>query len=250
MSKLNGNVVLVTGGSRGIGADICRKLATENACLVINYARSEEKAEEVLAECKQLGACSKSFTIGFDVASEEQVNESIARIGEQVGAVDVLVNNAGIADDTLLLKVTQDRWDKILNVNSRGAMFTSKAVLKPMMKKRKGAIVNISSIVGEMGNAGQTVYSASKAALIGFSKSLALEVASRNIRVNVVTPGFIETEMTEILNEGLKEQFLSKIPLGRFGKAQEVASLVSFLACDDSSYITGQVFGVNGGMRM
>ncbi len=247
-TDLKGRVALVTGGSRGIGKSICLKLAEAGADLYINFASKASAAEEVAAECRKFGI--KAEPLGFDVSDSSAVDKAFDSIKEKSGKLDILVNNAGISIDGLFIRMKDDDWTKTLKINLDGAFFCSRAAAKIMMKARYGRIINISSVVGEMGNAGQVPYVSSKAAMLGLTKATAKELAPRNITVNAITPGFIETDMTHVLDEKLKATMLDNIPLSRFGSPQEVASLVNFLASSDSGYITGQVIGINGGLYM
>lgn len=245
---LTGSVALVTGGSRGIGKAISLKLAALGARVYVNYASRSDAAEEVVKEIKAAGG--EADILGFDVSDSAAVDKAIDSIKEKSGKLDILVNNAGISKDGLFVRMKDDDWDSTLNINLKGSFNCSRAAGRLMMKARYGRIVNISSVVGEMGNAGQVPYSASKAGLLGLTKATARELASRNVTVNAITPGFIETDMTDVLDEKVKEATLSNIPLGRFGKADEVADLVAFLSQPASAYITGQIIGINGGMHM
>ncbi|MCO6431290.1 MAG: 3-oxoacyl-[acyl-carrier-protein] reductase [Deltaproteobacteria bacterium] len=247
-SDLSGSVALVTGGSRGIGRAIALKLASRGAHVYVNYTSRPDAAEEVVAKCRELGGSADA--LGFDVSSSEAVDQAIDEIKKRSSKLDILVNNAGISRDGLFIRMKDDEWQQTLAINLTGAFNCSRAAARLMMKARYGRIINISSVVGEMGNAGQVPYVSSKAGLIGMTKAVARELASRNVTVNAVTPGFIETDMTHVLDEKVKEQTLANIPLGRFGQADEVAELVLFLSQKESSYITGQVIGVNGGMHM
>lgn len=245
---LEGQVSLVTGGSRGIGRAISVKLAALGSRVFINYSSRVDAALEVVKECEELGV--QAEAIGFDVSDSAAVDRAFDEIKTKAGRVDVLVNNAGISKDGLFIRMKDEDWDTTLKINLNGAFYCSRAAAKIMMKARYGRIINISSVVGEMGNAGQIPYSSSKAGMIGLTKSIARELASRNITSNVITPGFIETDMTGVLDEKVKVETLKNIPLGRFGHANEVAELVSFLAGASAGYITGQVIGINGGMYM
>lgn len=245
---LSEKVALVTGGSRGIGRAICVKLAACGAHVVVNFHSGEAAAQETVGLCEQAGGSAEA--VGFNVANSSAVDQAVAAIKDGKGRLDILVNNAGIAQDGVLVRTKDEVWDATLAVNLNGAFYAARAAAKLMMKARQGRIINISSVVGEMGNAGQAAYVSSKAGLIGLTKSLARELAVRNITVNALTPGFIETEMTGGLDEKLKSAHLSAIPLGRYGSAQDVAGMVSFLCSEDASYITGQVIGINGGMYM
>jgi len=243
---LKDKVVLVTGGSRGIGQACALAFAGEGAQVVINYAGNEEAAQKTLGEIEKLGA--KGKALKFDVANAQACQEAIEGIVKEMGKLDVLVNNAGIAIDGLVMRISEDDFDRQLDVNLKGAFLLTKAVTRPMMKARKGAIINLTSIVGESGNAGQAAYAASKAGLLGLTKSVAKELASRNIRVNAVSPGFIETDMTSGIPAEARTKMLENIPLSRLGTAQEISDAVLWLASDRSSYVTGQVVRVNGGM--
>jgi 3-oxoacyl-[acyl-carrier protein] reductase len=244
-SKLAGKVALVTGGSRGIGRAICQKLAAEGAQVFVNYSSNSSAAEETAALCGN-GA----EIIGFNVADSTAVDAAIDSIHKKAGKIDILVNNAGISKDGLFIRMKNEDWDTTLGVNLNGAFYCSRAVARLMLKARAGRILNISSVVGEMGNPGQVPYVSSKAGLIGLTKAMAKELASRGITVNAITPGFIETEMTGALSEETRAEHLKHIPLGRYGAADEVAGVVTFLCGPDAAYITGQVIGINGGMYM
>lgn len=241
-------LALVTGGSRGIGRAICQRLAADGFHVAINYSSNEGKARETLQLIEQAGG--SGLCIGFDVADAQQVEDKIGALVKEHGPLAVLVNNAGITIDGLLLRLKEEDLDRTLGVDLKGAIYCTREAAKNMMRARTGSIIQISSVVGESGNAGQAAYSAAKAGLIGFSKSVAKELASRNIRCNVVTPGFIETDMTGALTEAQKEAILRGIPLGFLGAPEDVAGAVSFLASPSGRYVTGQVIGVNGGMYM
>lgn len=246
--SLAGKTCLVTGGSRGIGRSIALKLAGLGADVAITYARSADAAEEVAAEIQKLGRKAKIFRA--DAVNFEQAEEVLNAIVEEWGKIDVVVNNAGITKDNLILRMSEDQWDDVITTNLKSIFNYSKAAAKPMMRNRGGSIINISSVVGISGNAGQSNYAASKAGIIGFTKSYAKELGSRNIRANVVAPGYILTDMTDTLNEKVLEGIKADTPLGRAGNADEVANVVAFLASDLSSYITGETIRVDGGMAM
>ena len=241
-------VALITGGTRGIGREIAKKFAKEGCNLVLNYVSDNTDVEKIKSEFNEYGIDVLVLKADVSVFSdcENLVKEAIAKFGK----IDILVNNAGITKDTLIAMMKEDAFDKVIDVNLKGTFNVTKNVVPYMMKKRNGNIINISSVVGVVGNAGQSNYAASKAGIIGFTKSLAKELAPRNIRVNAVAPGFINTDMTSVLSDKVKENINLQIPLKRMGKAEEVANVVSFLANDESSYITGQVINVDGGMVM
>lgn len=246
MIDLTGRVALVTGASRGIGRTIAKRLAKQGSH-VIAVARGENAAETV-REISEAGG--KADLASADVVDARAVDALIAQTLEKHGRIDILVNNAGIARDQLLLRMKREDWDAVVATNLTAAFSCTQAVLKPMVRQRSGRIIFISSVVGQAGNAGQTNYAASKAGLIGFAKSVALEIASRNITANVVAPGLIETDMTREIAGGTRETWESRIPLRRIGTPDDVAAAVCFLASDEASYITGQVLAVNGGMYM
>lgn len=248
MRELEGKVALVTGGSRGIGRAICVGLAKAGAKVFVNFSSNSNAADETVALCKAAGG--NAEVLGFDVGSSDAVSAAIETIIGSAGRLDILVNNAGIAKDGLLMRYKDEDWEKVLSTNLTGAFYCCRAAVKSMMKSRFGRIINISSVVGEMGNPGQAAYVASKAGLIGMTKSMARELASRNITVNAVAPGYIETDMTGKLDEKMREELLKAVPLGRIGAAQDIADAVLFLASDRSAYITGQTLSVNGGMYM
>jgi len=246
MMDLSGRVALVTGASRGIGRAIALSLAAQGA-VVVAAARGDHATEvgEAIA-----AAGGRGEAIALDVTDREAIDSAVSGVIERHGAIDILVNNAGIARDQLLLRLKRDDWDAVIATNLTAVYGLTQAVLKPMIRQRRGRIVSISSVVGQAGNPGQANYAASKAGLIGFTKSIAQEVASRNITANVVAPGMIETDMTRALAERAQGDWLSRIPLGRLGTPADVAAAVCFLASDEASYITGQVLAVNGGMYM
>ena len=247
MSNLINQVVLVTGASRGIGAAIAQVLGEQGAT-VIGTATSAGGAENINASLKAAGI--KGLGMVLDVNDGAQIEVVLKEITEKFGSVSILVNNAGITKDTLLMRMGEDDWDAVLSTNLKSVFRMSQAVLRPMMKARVGRIINISSVVGHMGNAGQTNYAAAKAGMSGFTKSLAAEVGSRNITVNCVAPGFIETDMTAKLPENVKTKMLERVPLGRLGNVNEIAATVAFLASANAAYITGETIHVNGGMYM
>lgn len=248
MELLKHKVALVTGASRGIGRAIALKFAQSGCDVIINYSSSKAQAEVLKDEIEKMGV--KAMIVKCNVSNADEVEAMFSQIEKEFGRLDILVNNAGITKDGLILRMSEDDFEQVLAVNLKGAFLCAKAAAKMMVKQRSGNIINISSVVGIIGNVGQANYSASKAGMIGFTKSLAKELASRNIRVNAIAPGFIKTDMTEVLSEKVKEAMLSSIPLGRFGEAEEVANVALFLASDLSSYITGQVIVVDGGMVM
>jgi 3-oxoacyl-[acyl-carrier protein] reductase len=246
--SLNGKNVLVTGASRGIGREIALELARKGANVAVNFAGSEAKANEVVQEIKALGR--ESFSIQCDVSDSEAVTEMVKTVTEKFSSLDILVNNAGITRDNLLMRMKENEWDDVININLKGVFLCTKAVTRQMMKQRSGRIINIASIVGVSGNAGQANYVAAKAGVIGLTKSAAKELASRGITVNAIAPGFISTDMTENLPEDVQEAMLGQIPLARFGDPKDVAAVAAFLASEASSYMTGQTLHVDGGMVM
>ncbi|MEK3978113.1 3-oxoacyl-[acyl-carrier-protein] reductase [Psychrobacillus sp. FSL K6-2836] len=248
MGKLDGKSAIVTGASRGIGRDIALYLAKEGAKVAVNYSGSKDRADAVVEEIKATGG--EAFAIQANVDKADDVQNLISATMEQFGSIDILVNNAGITRDNLLMRMKETEWDDVLNTNLKGVFLCTKAVTRQMMKQRAGRIINITSIVGVSGNAGQANYVAAKAGVIGLTKSSAKELASRNITVNSVAPGFITTDMTDALPEDIKSQMLSQIPLAKFGNPEDIAKAVAFLASEDANYITGQTIHVNGGMYM
>ena len=240
--------VFVTGASRGIGKEVALKFADKGYNIVINYVSSKTNVEELKEEFEKKGV--KALIMQADVTNKEAIEELVKKAIEGFGQIDVLVNNAGITKDNLLMRMSEEEFDKVIEINLKGTYIVTKAVTKYMMKKRKGSIINLSSVVGVAGNAGQCNYAASKAGIIGFTKSVAKELSSRNIRANAVAPGFIETDMTAVLSDEVKENIHNQIPLKRMGTAKEVANLIYFLGSDESAYITGQVINIDGGMVM
>ncbi len=243
---LLGKVALVTGASRGIGKSIALSLANLGAEVIVNYSSSDEKAEEVVNIIKSSGG--NAYKLKFDVSEEESVIKAVNKIIEDSGSIDILINNAGITRDGLLMRMKENQWDDVLNTNLKGVFLCTKNVSKFMLKKRSGKIINITSIVGLIGNPGQANYSAAKAGVIGFTKTCAKEFASRGINVNAIAPGFIETEMTEKLKI---DEILKLIPMGKLGSPNQIASLVNFLVSSEAgAYITGQTISIDGGMNM
>ncbi len=245
MGLLSGKVVLITGATRGIGKGIAEVFAKEGADVAFTYAGSVDKAQALE---KELGATAKVKSYQSDASDFEAAQQLVAQVIEDFGKVDILINNAGITRDNLMLRMSKDDWDTIIKVNLDSVFNLTKAVIKPMMKARSGSIINMTSVVGVKGNAGQANYAASKAGVIGFTKSIALELGSRNIRCNAVAPGFIETEMTGALDEKTVQGWREAIPLKRGGQPEDVANACLFLASDMAAYITGQVLNVDGGM--
>lgn len=239
--------MLITGASRGIGRAIAREAAMQGAKVAFTYLSSVEQGQALEAELAGLGATAKGYR--SDASDFAQADKLVSDVVADFGTLDVLVNNAGITQDGLLMRMTEEQWDRVIQVNLKSVFNLTKAATRPMMKAKSGSIINLSSVVGVRGNAGQANYAASKAGIIGFSKSVALELGSRNIRCNVIAPGFIETEMTAQLDEKVVSEWAAAIPMKRAGKSEEVASVVTFLASDMSSYISGQVLEVNGAMN-
>ena len=246
--NFTGKTAVVTGGSRGIGRAICLELARGRANVMLCYAGNEDVARETAAECEKLGA--KALAVRCNVADSAQVQALMDTAVKTFGGIHILINNAGITRDQLMMMMKEDAWDQVLDTNLKGAFLTMKAVARTMMKQRYGRIVNLSSVVGLHGNAGQVNYAASKAGVIGMTKSLAKELASRGVTVNAVAPGFIDTDMTAALPQAARDALLPTIPTQRLGAAEEVAQAVAFLASDQAAYITGQVLAVDGGMSM
>lgn len=245
---LTGKTALVTGASRGIGRAIALELATHGANVAVNYAGSEARAEEVVQEIKQLGR--EAIKIQADVANTNDVQAMVKEVIQTFGSLDILVNNAGVTKDNLLLRMKEEDFDQVINTNLKGAFLCTKAVARQMMRQKSGKIINVASVVGVSGNPGQANYVAAKAGVIGLTKSTAKELASRNIHVNAVAPGFIATDMTDALTDEQKQGILDLIPLAKFGQPEDVAKVVRFLASKDADYITGQTLHIDGGMVM
>lgn len=246
--KLEGKAALVTGASRGIGREIALELARQGADVAVNYSGSEERANQVVAEIKEMGR--NAIAVQCDVSNSESVASMVKDTIDAFGKLDILVNNAGITKDNLLMRMKEDEWDDVININLKGVFLCTKAVTRQMMKQRNGRIINISSIVGVSGNPGQANYVAAKSGVIGLTKTTAKELSSRGITVNAVAPGFITTDMTDKLQDEVKEVMLKQIPLARFGEPSDIANVVVFLASEDSRYMTGQTLHVDGGMVM
>jgi 3-oxoacyl-[acyl-carrier protein] reductase len=247
MGLLSGKVALITGGSRGIGESIVLAFAREGADVAFTYLSSEQKALEVAAEAEKLGV--SVLAMKSDAADYSQAEQLINEVVVRFGKIDILINNAGITKDTLMLRMTEEQWDQVMEVNLKSVFNVTKHALKPMMKQKAGSIINMSSVVGVFGNAGQANYAASKAGIIGFTKSIAKEVGSRNIRCNAVAPGFIETDMTHVLTEEQKKGYIDSIPLKRLGSGEDVANACLFLGSDMSLYVSGQVLSVCGALN-
>lgn len=248
MSEQITRVAVVTGGSRGIGRAICTALAEKGCCVVVNCQHGVQAAEETAALCREKGA--QALVVQADVSAPEGCEALFSQVQKAFGRVDILVNNAGVTRDNLIMRLTEEDYDKVLNTNLKGAFLCCKAASRLMMRQRYGRIVNLSSVVGLRGNAGQTAYAASKAGVVGLTKSLAKELASRGVTANAVAPGYIATDMTAALPEAARADMVQKIPAARPGQPEEVARAVAFLADEQSSYITGQVLCVDGGMAM
>ena len=246
--KLNGKVALVTGASRGIGAAIASKLASLGCDVAINYAGNIQKAEETLNSVKAYGVNAQIYQA--NVANYEEVEAMTKQIIKDFGHLDIIINNAGITSDNLMMRMDQDSFDSVIDVNSKGTWNVCKSITRPILKQRSGVIINLSSVVGINGNVGQVNYAASKAGVIGLTKSLAKEFASRNIRVNAVAPGYVKSDMTAKLSEEITEKVLENIPLGQLGEVEDIANAVAFLVSDEARYITGQVLVVDGGMAI
>ncbi|TKB09090.1 3-oxoacyl-[acyl-carrier-protein] reductase [Desulforhopalus sp. IMCC35007] len=246
--SLEGKIAVVTGGSRGIGRAVCLRLAAMGALVYVNYVSRSTAAEETVKIIEAAGGTAK--IVGFDVADSTAVQQAFKTIVDEAGSVDILVNNAGITRDGLMARMKESDWDDVLDTNLKGAFLCAKAASRSMMKNKSGRIINISSVSGFAGNAGQVNYAAAKAGLIGLTKSMAREYASRNITVNSVAPGYIETEMTELLGSETQDQIKSEIPLAVFGRCEDIAGAVAYLVSEDGAYVTGQTLHVNGGMYM
>ncbi|SCJ48675.1 3-oxoacyl-[acyl-carrier-protein] reductase FabG [uncultured Flavonifractor sp.] len=246
--SLTGKTAIVTGGSRGIGKAVCLELARRGCNIVLSFAGNTAAADQTVAECQALGV--QALAVQGNVADADAVKALFDAALKQFGAVDILVNNAGITRDNLLMLLKEEDFDAVVDTNLKGTFLCMKAAVRPMMKQRHGRIISLSSVVGLHGNAGQVNYAATKAGVIGMTKSLAKELAGRNITVNAVAPGFIDTDMTAVLPEKAKEAILASIPMARLGAAEDVANAVAFLASDETGYITGQVLAVDGGMSM
>jgi 3-oxoacyl-[acyl-carrier protein] reductase len=244
--NLNDKKVLITGSSRGIGAEIAKKMAALGAEVIINYAHSKTRAEEVKSEIEAAGG--KAHLLQADVSDIDQAAELVKTSYKKMGGLDVLVNNAGITRDKLLMRMKEEDWDQVLDINLKGVFNCTKNAVRYLLKSENGKLINISSVVGVNGNAGQANYSAAKAGIIGFTKSMAKELASKGVCSNAIAPGFIDTEMTDELNDKIKEGIIEQVPLARFGKAEEVADLAAFLASDNANYINGEVIKIDGGM--
>lgn len=246
--QLKGKTAIVTGGSRGIGKSIALELASRGANVAVNCTKSIESAEAVIKEIRNMGV--SGMAVKADVSNSEEVENLVNEVLNTFGSIDILVNNAGITRDNLIIRMTEKDFDDVISTNLKGAFICTKAISKVMIKQKSGKIINVSSVVGIVGNAGQSNYAAAKAGLIGFTKSMAKELAKRGINVNAVAPGFIETDMTSRLPEKVKEEFVNSIPMMRAGKPEDIAKAVLFLASEYSDYITGQVINIDGGMVM
>ena len=246
--SLTGKTAIVTGGSRGIGKAVCLELARRGCNIVLSFVGNTAAADQTVAECQALGV--QALAVQGNVADADAVKALFDAALKQFGAIDILVNNAGITRDNLLMLLKEEDFDAVIDTNLKGTFLCMKAAVRPMMKQRHGRIISLSSVVGLRGNAGQVNYAASKAGVIGMTKSLAKELAGRNITVNAVAPGFIDTDMTAVLPDKAKEAILASIPMARLGAAEDVANAVAFLASDEAGYITGQVLAVDGGMSM
>jgi len=248
MFNLNGKIALITGASQGIGEAICLKYASLGANIIVNYIGAKENAEKVAKKCHSFGV--KAIMIKADVSNNQEVKELIQKSLEEFGRIDILVNNAGITKDNLMMRMSEEEFDQVVNVNLKGSFLCMKHTTRIFMKQRSGRIINMASVVGIRGNIGQVNYSASKAGIIGMTKSMARELASRNVTVNAIAPGFVETNMTDVLDEQVKKQIKTQIPLARLATVEDIANVAVFLASDEANYITGQVIAVDGGMAI
>ncbi|MBI67533.1 MAG: 3-oxoacyl-[acyl-carrier-protein] reductase [Chloroflexi bacterium] len=248
MINLDGKKALVTGASRGIGKAIAIRLATEGVSVGVNYNASEQEAAKVVDEIQSLGG--NAIVLKGSVADSLEVQSLIQAAEDKLGGLDILVNNAGITKDNLIMRLPEEDWDQVIDTNLKGAFLCTKAALRSMVRQRSGRIINMSSVVAITGNAGQSNYTAAKAGLIGFTKTVAKEVASRGITVNAIAPGFIETQMVDAISSQLQEKILERIALGYFGTPEDVAGVVAFLASEDARYVTGQVIGIDGGLSL
>ena len=246
--QLKGKTAVVTGGSRGIGRAIALQLAEKGANIVVNYTSNHTAAQEVVRQIEEMGVSGKA--VKADVSNSEEVENLVNEVLNTFGSIDILINNAGITRDNLIIRMTEQEFDDVINTNLKGAFLCTKSISKVMIKQKSGKIINVSSVVGIIGNAGQSNYAAAKAGIIGFTKSMAKELAKRGINVNAIAPGFIETDMTSKLSDKVKEEFAKNIPLMRAGKPEDIAKAVLFLASEYSDYITGQVINIDGGMVM
>ncbi len=246
--KLKGKTVLITGGSRGIGRAIALAFAEEGTNVIINYTSDEENAKDVIKEIEKFGV--KGLAVRANISKAEEVNSMFDKIKEDFDMIDILINNAGITRDSLFIGMKEKDWDEVIEVNLKGMFLCTKAVIRKMLRQKYGRIVNISSVVGVIGNPGQANYCASKAGVIGLTKSLAREVASRNITVNAIAPGFIKTDMTDALPGDIKESVMGTIPMGRYGNPEDIANIAVFLSSGKAGYITGQIIHIDGGMAM
>ena len=247
-SDINGKTALVTGASKGIGKAICLELAQMGVKVAVNYNSSKSEAEQVVQTITDMGG--EAFKVHADVSDLDQVNAMVDKVSDEWGGVNILVNNAGIINDGLLMRMSDEAWHRVMGVNLNGTFYCTRATLRHMVRERWGRIINIGSVVGIRGNIGQTNYSSSKAAIIGFTKSLAKEVATRNITVNAVTPGYISTETVAGLSQRQKDTIMTWIPQGKFGNTEDIASMVGYLASERASYVTGQIISVDGGMAI
>ncbi len=248
MINLDGKKALVTGASRGIGKAIAIRLATEGVSVGVNYNASEQEAAKVVDEIQSLGG--NAIILKGSVADSLEVQSLIQAAEDKLGGLDILVNNAGITKDNLIMRLPEEDWDQVIDTNLKGAFLCTKAALRSMVRQRSGRIINMSSVVAITGNVGQSNYTAAKAGLIGFTKTVAKEVASRGITVNAIAPGFIETQMVDAISSQLQQKILERIPLGYFGTPEDVAGVVAFLASEDARYVTGQVIGIDGGLSL